>query len=132
LGVQRKWPGKLSAPRTPIARSNKCIQTQESGDLSFSEGETIEIIEETNADWWKGKNSRGQIGLFPANYVEKVAAAPPAPGRMVAPIPSEKMGYSPAPYMAPPPPVVQADATAPPEQPKKSRFGKLGNTVSPS
>ena len=106
--------------------------------MSFGEGETIEILEETNADWWKGRNSHGETGLFPANYVERIAApAVSAPSRLVAPMPSEKpqhqvYGYAPPPpqsyaVQAPPPP---AEIPAPQGPPKKpSKFGKLGSTV---
>lgn len=104
--------------------------TQESEDLSFSDGEIIDILEETNADWWKGRNSRGEIGLFPANYVELLTtqpapiSSPPIPGRMVAPIPQRKDESI---RMVPPPP--QQVHVQVQEQPKKNRFGKLGNTV---
>ncbi|KAF8484375.1 SH3 domain-containing protein [Gautieria morchelliformis] len=69
---------------------------QEPGDLSFMAGETIEILEETNADWWKGKNSRGQTGLFPSNYVEKVAPTSTGPPCSLAvawlhPFPARKL-----------------------------------------
>ncbi|KIJ52656.1 hypothetical protein M422DRAFT_43481 [Sphaerobolus stellatus SS14] len=121
---------------------------QESGDLSFNEGETIEIIEEANEDWWKGRNPRGEVGLFPANYVEKIAAPGP-PARMVAPIPAAKpiqpsygyappppqSGYAPVQFHAPPPPAPGPVSQAPPPPqapPKKHKFGKLGNTLANS
>lgn len=44
----------------------------EPNDLSFAAGETVEIVSETNEDWWLGR-ARGREALFPANYVEKVA-----------------------------------------------------------
>ncbi|KAH8094449.1 SH3 domain-containing protein [Cristinia sonorae] len=51
---------------------------QEPNDLSFAPGEIIEIVDETNADWWTGK-CRGKQGLFPSNHVEKIAASAPSP-----------------------------------------------------
>ena len=45
-------------------------------DLSFRAGDIIAIIAETNADWWTGRlanNPNSREGLFPANYVEKIA-----------------------------------------------------------
>ncbi|KAJ3122200.1 hypothetical protein HK100_012084 [Physocladia obscura] len=50
---------------------------QEDNEIGFAEGELITDIEKTDEGWWQGKNSRGQIGLFPAAYVEeiKVSAA---------------------------------------------------------
>jgi len=105
---------------------------QEAGDLSFSAGENIEILEETNADWWKGQNSRGETGLFPSNYVEKVSGntqfqPPPNGGRMVAPIPEK--GYSPMPVAPPEPAAPQQEQGAPP---KKNKFGKYGGTMAQS
>ncbi|KAF8207212.1 SH3 domain-containing protein [Mycena galopus ATCC 62051] len=49
---------------------------QNSQDLSFRTGQIIEILEETNSDWWTGLLN-GREGVFPANYVEKLP--PPAP-----------------------------------------------------
>jgi hypothetical protein len=45
--------------------------SKDPADLSFQEGDIIEIISEDSADWWKGKLN-GKEGLFPANYVEKM------------------------------------------------------------
>lgn len=41
----------------------------EVGDLSFSEGDVIEVHKD-EGEWWEG-SFRGQEGLFPANYVKK-------------------------------------------------------------
>ncbi|GAA5804817.1 hypothetical protein HPULCUR_010325 [Helicostylum pulchrum] len=42
------------------------------GDLSFSVGDRIEVLEksDTSDDWWKGKIGN-QVGMFPANYVRQ-------------------------------------------------------------
>ena len=42
-------------------------------DLTFSAGDIIDIVEETNADWWRGRFN-GKEGLVPSNYMEKIAA----------------------------------------------------------
>lgn len=42
------------------------------GDLNFSVGEFIEVTETVDTNWWRGKNTAGEEGLFPANYVEAV------------------------------------------------------------
>lgn len=31
----------------------------------------ITDIEKIDDGWWKGKNTKGEVGLFPANYVEE-------------------------------------------------------------
>lgn len=77
-----------------------------------------------------GKNSRGETGLFPSNYVEMVVAPVAPPGfsghRMVAPLPNEKSSYNPMPVGPPEPEPQQQQQDQPP---KKNKFGKLGNTV---
>ncbi|KAJ3500269.1 hypothetical protein NMY22_g19312 [Coprinellus aureogranulatus] len=42
----------------------------EDNEITFHEGELITEIEPASEDWWQGKNPRGEVGLFPANYVE--------------------------------------------------------------
>ena len=123
--------------------------------MSFSAGEIIEIVEENNADWWTGK-CRGRQGLFPSNHAEKISSGPPpaAAYPMSAPVPYSPPGppqpsvphggygndrpvYKPfgATYQAvdqPPPasaPVTNSVGLQQAPEPKKSRFGSLGNTV---
>lgn len=123
--------------------------SQERNDLSFSAGEIIEVIDETNSDWWTGK-CRGRQGLFPSNYVEKMDSIPPNPEPVPAmptapaapmqmgpsPYPSssmsEKLVYQPypgpvAPINSQPVVVQQQQQQEPPKKP--SRFSGLGNTV---
>lgn len=95
------------------------------GDLSFSAGELIDIVEETNADWWKGKTAKGDIGLFPSSYVEKLSSAV-VPGRRMVPVPASKSAYDPLAVSVPPPDQSQEVEQAPP---KKNKFGKYGDTV---
>ncbi|RPD60966.1 SH3-domain-containing protein [Lentinus tigrinus ALCF2SS1-7] len=75
---------------------------REPNDLSFSSGEIIEIVDETNGDWWTGK-CRGKQGLFPSNHVEKIdsgaaySASPPPPPMPMMSMPSSPSYYSPPP-----------------------------------
>ncbi|KAF4102312.1 hypothetical protein G5714_017112 [Onychostoma macrolepis] len=43
---------------------------QQPGDLSFVPGDRITVITKTDSqyDWWEGE-LRGQVGIFPANFV---------------------------------------------------------------
>lgn len=37
----------------------------EDNEITFREGDIITEIEPASEDWWQGKNSVGEIGLFP-------------------------------------------------------------------
>lgn len=44
----------------------------EPGELQFRKGDIIAVLESVYKDWWKG-SLRGHTGIFPLNYVEKLA-----------------------------------------------------------
>ena len=78
-------------PATPATAGGKRALVQydyekaEDNELELREGEYVTDIDMVDEDWWMGRNSRGETGLFPANYVELVeeehggAGAAPAP-----------------------------------------------------
>ena len=85
---------------------------QEPNDLSFRAGDIIEVVAETNTDWWTGRLN-GKQGLFPSNYVEKIPGSPPS-----YPPPSDTRGASPAPlapYNSGPPAPYQPVYNGPPQ-----------------
>jgi hypothetical protein len=41
------------------------------GDLGFREGDIIQVTVEVNDDWLEGR-SRGNMGIFPKQYVRKL------------------------------------------------------------
>ena len=43
----------------------------EPGELAFKKGDVIAVLESVYKDWWKG-SLRGNTGIFPLNYVEKL------------------------------------------------------------
>ncbi|THH21262.1 hypothetical protein EW146_g246 [Bondarzewia mesenterica] len=156
-------PVRRNVPPPPVQLSRaKAIwgyneNGQEQNDLSFRAGDVIEVVAETNADWWTGKIN-GKQGLFPSNYVEKMDSSsfsppsyppdirkspvpygpsyqsPPPSNYQLAPPaqympPAPPQGYNP--YMGPPmqpAPVQVVQQEAPPQQ-KPSRFGGLGQTA---
>ncbi|EJU02703.1 SH3-domain-containing protein [Dacryopinax primogenitus] len=99
-------PGSVMPPPPPPraqAKANWAYNSGDPQDLVFQEGDVIDIVEETNGDWWKGRLN-GREGLLPANYMTKLPPAPvrspnpPAytPDRTVyAPPPSEPKQYYP-------------------------------------
>ncbi|GAA5937888.1 SH3 domain-containing protein [Sporobolomyces koalae] len=86
--LQLQQPQSHNANGVPNSSGGQCkaiwaYQKSQPDDLSFQPGDIIEIVEEVNADWWKG-SLNGQTGLFPANHVERIqeghaARAPPPP-----------------------------------------------------
>ena len=85
--------------------------TQDPNDLSFQPGDLIDVIAETNPDWWTGTH-RGRRGLFPSNYVERLH--PPV---YVAPIPPVPTPYAPPSHSGPDKPPFQPTPSSYPYQP---------------
>ncbi|KAI5120209.1 hypothetical protein M0805_006315 [Coniferiporia weirii] len=115
-------------PRSPSARVQQAkalwdYNGPDPNDLSFRAGDIIEIVSETNVDWWTGK-LHGQQGLFPSNYVERIETRMPAsPGRAPKPVPAPmgRPGYgppsgygSPSSFSPGPPPWQNAPPPGPP------------------
>lgn len=46
--------------------------TADDDEISFDPGDLITDIEELDPGWWRGTAPNGAVGLFPANYVEKI------------------------------------------------------------
>ncbi|XP_069547847.1 SH3 and cysteine-rich domain-containing protein 2-like isoform X1 [Brachyistius frenatus] len=44
---------------------------QEKNDLELRPGDRVQVTDDSNEDWWKGK-SRDKVGFFPANFVQRV------------------------------------------------------------
>lgn len=64
-------PGTTAATVSRV-RALYDFTPSEPGELQFRKGDVIAVLESVFKDWWKGA-LRGQIGIFPLNYVEKLA-----------------------------------------------------------
>lgn len=65
-------PSGTTAATVSRVRALFDFQPSEAGELQFRKGDVIAVLESVYKDWWKG-SLRGQTGIFPLNYVEKLA-----------------------------------------------------------
>ena len=74
---QQKAPAQPVSSGTTAATVSRVralydFQPSEPGELQFRKGDIIAVLESVYKDWWKG-SLRGNTGIFPLNYVEKLA-----------------------------------------------------------
>ena len=69
--TQAPAPQGTTAATVSRVRALYDFQPSEPGELQFKKGDIIAVLESVYKDWWKG-SLRGQTGIFPLNYVEKL------------------------------------------------------------
>ena len=64
-------PAGTTAATVSRVRALYDFTPSEPGELAFRKNDVIAVLESVYKDWWKG-SLRGQTGIFPLNYVEKL------------------------------------------------------------
>ncbi|EFA02156.1 tyrosine-protein kinase Btk isoform X1 [Tribolium castaneum] len=57
--------------RTKVVVALYNYKAIESGDLSLEKNQEYEVIDDSQEHWWKVKDSKGNIGFIPSNYVKE-------------------------------------------------------------
>lgn len=75
------------------AKVNFDYEPQDEDEINLVDGEIVTDIIIDDEDWWFGKNSKGESGQFPSNYVELIEAkdAPATSSSTSASAPAEKV-----------------------------------------
>ncbi|XP_029951023.1 SH3 domain-containing protein 19 [Salarias fasciatus] len=105
----RPLPAPVSGPRC-VARFD--FEGEHSDELSFSEGDVIQLKEYMGQEWARGQIG-GTVGIFPLNFVEIVEDLPPAPSQ-------QQPGRIALPGMVAATPSAQPEVSRPAQEPESS------------
>ncbi|CAB4474879.1 hypothetical protein RhiirA5_351135 [Rhizophagus irregularis] len=126
----QKPPSPPPPPTNPTFKAVYDFLTEDTGELPFKSGDTLEILQKDDNGWWLAKKD-GKQGWVPSNYLEEIKVAPKTNPALPArrkppPAPQEKKKE--------PPQEFAAEEEAEEKEPaKKSRFStSISNPTSKS
>eukprot|EP01132_Coremiostelium_polycephalum_P007665 gene7665-9430_t len=70
-------PSSSNSSVRPTAKALYDFDAESSMELSFKEGDTLTVIDQSTGDWWDAE-LRGKKGKVPSNYLQILKNAPPA------------------------------------------------------
>ncbi|XP_063220851.1 unconventional myosin-Ie-like [Bacillus rossius redtenbacheri] len=70
-GGGKPRPAMKPRPELPRCKAMYDYTAQDLDELSFRDGDVIEVVKEHESGWWTGRLN-GKEGLMPANYVQKL------------------------------------------------------------
>jgi hypothetical protein len=107
-GAATANPGADKSGRRAVIQYD--YEKAEDNEIELVEGQYVSNIEMVDEDWWMGTNEKGEIGLFPSNYVELLDEEEVAPPAATAPMKAQ--AAAPAAPAAPPQPDANTGKTA--------------------
>ncbi|MEE6497867.1 hypothetical protein FKM82_002900 [Ascaphus truei] len=57
--------------KTRFVQAQFDFTPQVASELPFKQGDIIEVLDSSDSNWWRGRNS-GRTGMFPQNYVNQI------------------------------------------------------------
>ncbi|KAK0406412.1 hypothetical protein QR680_018560 [Steinernema hermaphroditum] len=78
-------PTSVSPKVLEVVITLYAFEAQNNMELSFKKGERLEVVDHPAHDpeWWKARNSLGDVGLVPRNYIQVIEWEPQSAGNGV-------------------------------------------------
>ncbi|KAK6307432.1 hypothetical protein J4Q44_G00225800 [Coregonus suidteri] len=69
--IRRKTPKSIDVHSVHTYVALYKFIPQEKSDLELQPGDRVQVTDDSNEDWWKGK-SKDKLGFFPDNFVQRL------------------------------------------------------------